>query len=80
MFILFCIMYCLVISNSILSCPSAKFNFSKLGPHIFNDVAFLLYCICLFRTILFYTTISLIQHVCMCLFMGVITMANVLRS
>ena len=44
-FIVFCILYCLVISNSILSCPAEKFNFSKLGPLIVNDVAFLLYCI-----------------------------------
>ena len=77
---IFCIMYCLVISNSILSCPSAKFNFSKLVPPIFNYVAFLLYGICLFRTIMFYTTISLIKYVCMCLFVVVFTIANVLRS
>ena len=29
--------------NSILSCPSTKFYFIKLGPFMFIDVAFLLY-------------------------------------
>ena len=42
----------------------------------FIDVAFLLYCTCLFfiyRTIMFYTTVSLIKYLCMCLLVVAIT-------
>ena len=68
--------------NSILYCPSAKFN---LGLLIFIDVAVLLYrtCVIFFigsRTTIFYTTISLIKNVCMCLFVVAITIATALRS
>ena len=40
----------------------------NLGLLIFIDVTFLLYCTCsfLYRTIMLYTTISLIKYVCMC--------------
>ena len=53
--------------NTILSCPSTKF---KLGLLIFIDVAFLLYCtvhvIFSYRTIIFYTPISIFKYVFIC--------------
>ena len=59
-----------VISNvSILYClahRSTKFNFSNLGLLIFIDVAFLLYCYFIYRTIVLYLTISLLKYVCVC--------------
>ena len=47
---------------------------------LFIDVVFLLYCTCLYRTIMFYTTISLIKYLCMCLFVVAITIVTALRS
>ena len=61
--------------NYILSCPSTKFNL--LMWHFCYTVFFI------YRTIMFYTTISLIKYLCMCLFvvaMAVLVMVSKAES